>query len=400
MEKIFYENSYKKEFTSEIIDIKEIDNKFHIALDKTVFYPEGGGQICDKGKIDSHDVEYVYEKDNVIYHVLNSKPIKIHKVKCTLNWNRREYSMTHHLAQHIISALFLKEFNKKTTSFHMGIEGSSVDIEGSFSNEEIKKIEKMANDIISQNIEVETFEITKKEAKKLKLKDDFSKINGNVRIVKIGDLDTNCCCGVHPKNTLDLRVIKFKKHEKYKASTRIEYFAGNKAIDYIIKRDENLSKICKYLSCSDEESIKGIENINNKLSDAIKQNKKLKEEIAQYELKDLILSSKIVNNISIIDKIYNDKDIKYISKLANNIIEEENKVVLFALINEERVNLVFACSKNLNNLDMNNLLKDAIKLIDGKGGGNKFNAQGGGKNNSNLESLINYAIMKLENQLS
>lgn len=400
MEKIFYENSYKKEFTSEIIDIKKIDNKFHIALDKTVFYPEGGGQICDKGKIDSHDVEYVYEKDNVIYHVLNSKPIKIHKVKCTLNWNRREYSMTHHLAQHIISALFLKEFNKKTTSFHMGIEGSSVDIEGSFSNEEIKKIEKMANDIISKNIEVETFEITKKEAKKLKLKDDFSKINGNVRIVKIGDLDTNCCCGVHPQNTLDLRVIKFKKYEKYKASTRIEYFAGNKAIDYIIKRDENLSKICKYLSCSDEESIKGIENINNKLSDAIKQNKKLKEEIAQYELQDLILSSKIVNNISIIDKIYNDKDIKYISKLANNIIEEENKVVLFALINGERVNLVFACSKNLNYLDMNNLLKDAIKLIDGKGGGNKFNAQGGGKNNSNLESLINYAIMKLENQLS
>ena len=258
MQKIFYENSYKKEFVAEIIDIKEIDNKFHIVLDKTGFYPEGGGQLCDLGKIDSHDIEYVYEKDDVIYHVLNTKPIKIHKVKCILNWNRREYSMTHHLAQHIISALFLKEFNKKTTSFHMGIEDSCVDIEGSFSDKEIKKIEKMANDIIAENIPVETFEITKKEAKKLKLKDDFSKINGNVRIVKVGDLDTNCCCGVHPQNTLDLRIIKFKKHEKYKTSTRIEYLAGKKAINYIINRDDNLSKICKYLSCSDEDSIKGI----------------------------------------------------------------------------------------------------------------------------------------------
>ena len=81
------------------------------------------------------------------------------------------------------------------------------------------------------------------------------------------------------------------------------------------------------------------------------------------------------------------------------LTEEDNKIVLFALINGDRVNLVFSCSKNLNSLDMNSLLKDAIKLIDGNGGGNKFNAQGGGKNNSNLESLINYTLMKLQNEL-
>ncbi|WP_455542216.1 alanyl-tRNA editing protein [Intestinibacter sp.] len=400
MQKIFYENSYIRNFTSEIINIEEVDGKFHIILDKTAFYPEGGGQLCDIGKIESHNVEYVYEKDGVIYHVVDEKPKKIHKVKCSLNWNRREYTMSHHLGQHIISALFLKEFNKKTTSFHMGLEVSAVDIEGGFSDEEIMKIEKLANDVISENILVETFEITKKEAKKLRLKDDFSKISGKVRIVKVGDLDTNCCCGVHPKSTLDLRVIKFKRWEKYKNSTRIEYFAGNKAIDYIINRDKNLSKICKYLSCSDEESLKGIENINNKLTDSIKENKKLKEEIAQYELKDIVTCGKIVNDVAIITKIYDDKDSKYISKLANKITEESNRVVLFALINGERVNLVFSCSKNLINLDMNNLLKDAIKLIDGKGGGSKFAAQGGGKNNSNLESLMNYAAMKLEKELA
>ena len=146
-------------------------------------------------------------------------------------------------------------------------------------------------------------------------------------------------------------------------------------------------------------AIEDIENINNKLTDSIKENKRLKEEIAHYELKDLVSSAKLVNDISIIDKIYNDKDTKYISKLANKITEEDNKIVLFALINGDRVNLVFSCSKNLNSLDMNSLLKYAIKLIDWNGGGNKFNAQGGGKNNSNLESLINYTLMKLQNEL-
>lgn len=399
MQKLFYEDSEIKDFTCEIEKVDEIDGKYHVVLDKTAFYPGGGGQLCDLGTIESCDIQDVYEKDDEIYHVVKSKPNKIHKVKCSLDWNRREYSMVHHLAQHVISALFLDKFKRKTISFHMGVEGSSVDIEGSFSDDEILKIEKMANDVISENIAVECFEITRKEAKKLKIKDDFSKIHGDVRIVKVGDLDFNCCCGVHPKSTLNLKVIKFRKWEKYKDSTRIEYFAGNKAIDYIINRDRYLSKICKYLSCSDEESIKGIENINNKLSESIKENKKLKEEIANYEVKDIISSAKIVNGVSVINKIYTDKDSKYVSKVSNKITEQDNRVVLFALANGDRANLVFSCSKNLNNLDMNKLLKDAIKLIDGKGGGSKFTAQGGGKNNSNLESLMDYAIMKLEKEI-
>lgn len=399
MQKLFYEDSEIKDFTCEVEKIEEIDGKYHVILDKTAFFPGGGGQLCDLGEIESCEVEDVYEKDGEIYHVLKSKPNKIHKVKCALDWNRREYSMVHHLAQHVVSALFLDEFKRKTTSFHMGVEGSSVDIEGSFSDDEICRIEKMANDIISENIAVECFKITKREAKKLKIKDDFSKINGDVRIVKVGDLDFNCCCGVHPKSTLNLKVIKFRKWEKYKDSTRIEYFAGNKAIDYIIDRDRYLSNICKYLSCSDQEAIKGIENINNKLKDYIKENKKLKEEIAEYEVKDIISSAKVVNGVSVINKIYTDKDSKYISKVSNKITEEDDRVVLFALANGDRANLVFSCSKNLNSLDMNQLLKDAIKLIDGKGGGSKTNAQGGGKNNSNLESLMNYAIMKLEKEI-
>ena len=399
MQKLFYEDSEIKDFTCEVEKVEEIDGKYHVILDKTAFFPGGGGQLCDLGEIESCEVEDVYEKDGEIYHVLKSKPNKIHKVKCALDWNRREYSMVHHLAQHVVSALFLDEFKRKTTSFHMGAEGSSVDIEGSFSDDQIYMIEKMANDIISENISVECFEITKREAKKLKIKDDFSKINGDVRIVKVGDLDFNCCCGVHPKSTLNLKVIKFKRWEKYKDSTRIEYFAGNKAIDYIIDRDRYLSNICKYLSCSDQEAIKGIENINNKLKDYIKENKKLKEEIAEYEVKDIISSAKVVNGVSVINKIYTDKDSKYISKVSNKIIQEDNRVVLFALANGDRANLVFSCSKNLTSLDMNNLLKDAIKLIDGKGGGSKTNAQGGGKNNSNLESLMDYAIMKLEKEI-
>ena len=105
-----------------------------------------------------------------------------------------------------------------------------------------------------------------------------------------------------------------------------------------------------------------------------------------------------VNGVYIIKKIYNDKSIKYVSKVVSKITENENAIVLTGVINENKVNLIYGSSKSLN-VDMNSLLKDSIKLVDGNGGGSKALAQGGGKNNSNLESLMDYAIMKLEKEL-
>ena len=106
-----------------------------------------------------------------------------------------------------------------------------------------------------------------------------------------------------------------------------------------------------------------------------------------------------VNGVYIIKKIYNDKSIKYVSKVVSKITENENAIVLTGVINENKVNLIYGSSKSLN-VDMNSLLKDSIKLVDGNGGGSKSLAQGGGKNNGNLESTLDYAFNKITNLLS
>lgn len=396
MEKLFYIDSYIKDFVAEIEEVKEKDNKYHVLLNKTAFFPGGGGQYCDLGTIDNIDVVDVYEEDEKIYHVLDKKPNRIHKVKCEIDWNRREYGMQHHFGQHVISACFNNEYNAKTVGFHLGQDSSTVDIEGFFKEDDILKIEKMCNEIIRENIPVEFLNINKKEAKKLKIKDDLSKLSNDIRVVKFGDLDINLCCGVHVKNTLDLRVIKIKKFEKYKKSTRIEFLCGTKAIDEMLIRDNYLNKICRLLSSNEEDAYKGIENLNNKLSEANKENKRLEEIISNYEAKEMIEEAEKVNNINIIVKTYENKNISYINKIANKITEREDNVGLFALINQDKLNLLFACSKNLEKLDMNLLLKDSIKLVDGKGGGSKVLAQGGGKNNGNLNSLFDYVKIKIK----
>ena len=195
MEKLFYIDSYIKNFTAEIEEVKEVDDKFHVLLNKTAFFPGGGGQYCDLGIIDNINVLDVYEENDKIYHVLEKKPNRIHKVKCEIDWDRREYGMQHHFGQHIISACFNNEYKAKTVGFHLGKDFSTVDIEGFFKEEDILKIEKMCNEIIRENITVEFLNITKKEAKKLKIKEDLSKLGDNIRVVKIDDIDMNLCCG-------------------------------------------------------------------------------------------------------------------------------------------------------------------------------------------------------------
>ncbi|MCI6459501.1 MAG: DHHA1 domain-containing protein [Clostridiales bacterium] len=396
MEKLFYIDSYIKNFTAEIEEVKEVDDKFHVLLNKTAFFPGGGGQYCDLGIIDNINVLDVYEENDKIYHVLEKKPNRIHKVKCEIDWDRREYGMQHHFGQHIISACFNNEYKAKTVGFHLGKDFSTVDIEGFFKEEDILKIEKMCNEIIRENITVEFLNITKKEAKKLKIKEDLSKLGDNIRVVKIDDIDMNLCCGVHMKNTLDLRVIKIKKFEKYKKATRIEFLCGTKAIEEMLKRENYLNKICKLLSSNEEDAYKSIENLNNKLNEVNKENRRLEEIISNYEVKEMIESAEKINNMNVIVKVYENKTMNYMNKIANKIIEKENNIGLFALKNDDRLNLLFACSKNLEKMDMNILLKDSIKLIDGKGGGSKVLAQGGGKNNSNLDSLFDYVKIKIK----
>ena len=396
MEKLFYIDSYIKNFTAEIEEIKEVDDKFHVLLNKTAFFSGGGGQYCDLGTIDNINVLDVYEENDKIYHVLEKKPNRIHKVKCEIDWDRREYGMQHHFGQHIISACFNNEYKAKTVGFHLGKDFSTVDIEGLFKEEDILKIEKMCNEIIRENITVEFLNITKKEAKKLKIKEDLSKLGDNIRIVKIDDIDMNLCCGVHMKNTLDLRVIKIKKFEKYKKATRIEFLCGTKAIEEMLKRENYLNKICKLLSSNEEDAYKSIERLNNKLNEVNKENRRLEEIISNYEVKEMIESAEKINNMNVIVKDYENKTMNYMNKIANKIIEKENNIGLFALKNDDKLNLLFACSKNLEKMDMNILLKDSIKLIDGKGGGSKVLAQGGGKNNSNLDSLFDYVKIKIK----
>ena len=153
------------------------------------------------------------------------------------------------------------------------------------------------------------------------------------------------------------------------------------------------------MKCGESEIL----NIISKSADEIKEyqneNRMLKAELSKYEVKEMIESADKIGDISIIKKIYEKSDLKHIGKLAEKLAENKKTIALFAVKSDDRSNLIFASSKD-NDISMNELLKDAITLIDGRGGGSKYLAQGGGKSSNNLKATIDYAFMKIKNNKS
>lgn len=399
MKKLYYVDPYMKEFKTEILDVKEKDNKFHVILEETAFFPGGGGQFNDVGFIENDEVIDVYEENGEIYHVLNKKPIKIHKVNCKIDWEHRFCGMQQHLAQHVLSGCFFTLFNKNTFGFHLGKNISTVDIEGPLTEEDIKKAEILANDIIFKNLKVNCFVPTKSELKKLKLRRALPKTNEEIRIVEIEDLDINACCGVHPLRTIELQMIKIKRFEKHKQGYRIEFLAGKRAINHAFEKDNFVKDICFYLKGSEQDIINSIKKISDNLKKLNDENKKLVEEISEFKIREMLDNSYKINGTTIVKNIEHSMDVKKASKIVSKLVENEKVVVLYAVKGEERVNVIFATSKDIKNLNISDVLKDSITLLDGKGGGNKFLAQGAGKDNGNLEATLDYATNKIKNFL-
>ncbi|WP_394888224.1 alanyl-tRNA editing protein [Clostridium butyricum] len=400
MEKLYYDDPYLRDFTAEIVNIEEHLGKFRVTLDKTAFFPGGGGQSCDTGMIGDHKVIDVYEENDIVYHIVEKKPIKIHNVKCKIDSERRTDGMCQHLGQHVLSGCFFNLFNANTFAIHLGADISTVDIYGVLTEEQIRAAERLANKAIGDALKVESFIPTKSELKKLTLRRALPNTKEDIRIVKIGDdFDINACCGLHPKSTLDLRLIKIKKFEKHKEGTRIEFLSGNRAIEDSYKKDEFQNSICKYLNCNENEAVNGIKNLNNNLKEANEINKSLNITLANYQVKELIDNAETVGEFKIIKSIFDNENLKYINNLTSKLVETPNTVTLMAVKSEDKVNLIFACTKGIKEIKVNEVLKDAISLIDGKGGGSPFMAQGAGKNNANLDGALDYAFNKIKEMI-
>ena len=246
-EKIYYTDAYVKEFDAEILSVTPCDGgKFDVILSATAFVPEEGGQSSDTGFIGGGRVIHVFEESCVVHHITDTDPGEgiIH---CTLDFDDRFDKMQCHTAEHILCGIIHRLFGLENVGFHLGKDEITFDVDGVLTREDLDRVETMANEAVYANIPIETSFPTSEELPSLTYRSKLE-LTENVRIVKIGDVDSCACCAPHVARTGEIGLIKILDFEKHRGGLRIRMVAGRRAlIDYRIKY-ANIKDISAILS--------------------------------------------------------------------------------------------------------------------------------------------------------
>ncbi len=380
----------------------------YLLLDKSIFFPEGGGQPSDTGLIsgdfgDLH-VDYVFEKDGIIYHqigqdekpaVIDPKAIEGKSVSCHLDWPRRFTNMQRHCGEHILSSAFFELYGAVNRGFHMGDDYMTIDIslEGmpnftQMTDEMIQRAEWKSNQMIWDNlpVTVRRFE-TREEAAKQPMRKALS-IEDDIVLVCVGD-ESNAagcvaCCGTHPRKTGEVGLIKVYRWENYKGMARITFDAGPLALNNYIEE----SALVRNLNMRYSSDTKNLwENILAKEEKAARVRKDL------YAIKQAHLADKAreINDLSV------SCDCSVIS-MKYDILKTDDLLNVGKMIKPIPGKLIVLVSTKENTLillsdgkpDCNKIIKDNAGVWKGKGGGRSNSARAMFPSEEDLECFVDY----------
>ncbi|MBR3592299.1 MAG: alanyl-tRNA editing protein [Clostridia bacterium] len=308
--KLYEKDAYIKEFTATVIDCISADNAFKIILDKTAFFPEGGGQAADIGTLGNTNVFDVQIENGAIYHYTN-EPIEIgSEVIGKINYDRRFNFMQNHTGEHIVSGIAHKLFGVNNVGFHLGEELVTIDFDKELIREQLDKIEYLANQKVWQNLPVKAYLPTEKELKKTEYRSK-KEIDGAVRLVEIKDTDICACCAPHVKNTGEIGIIKLLDTEKMRGGIRIVLKCGNFALQDYKNKYQNVSQISALLSSKQEKAYEAVQKLDEKCTAASQKITELKKKIA-----DMAVSAAAQNDTCI---FVDGCDVKELQLLADKL---------------------------------------------------------------------------------
>lgn len=250
-EKLYEIDSHIKKFDANVIwAVKEKDG-FLSVLDRTAFFPEGGGQASDIGYIGKTFVDYVFIEDDVIYHH-TKEPIPLGKASCEIDYKRRFAFMQNHSGEHIVSGIINKKYGFDNVGFHLGEDFVTLDFNGILNREQLDEIEYLANQKIWDNVKFKAYYPSKTELDILSYRSKKD-IDGDIRIVEIENTDICACCAPHVKEAAEIGIIKLLDFEKLRGGIRIYMKCGEFALNDYRNRYENSLKISSLLASKQEE---------------------------------------------------------------------------------------------------------------------------------------------------
>lgn len=265
-ERLYDKDSFLKEFTATVLDSYEKADGYFTVLDKTVFFPEGGGQPSDVGFLDDARVYDVQINEGVIYHYTTKQFQKGQTVTGRIDFERRFDFMQQHSAEHIVSGIAHSLYGCENVGFHLSEDIVTLDFDKFLTDDKLFQIEELANRRVYENAafncyypEVETLKTLSYRSKK--------ELEGAVRIVEIENTDVCACCAPHVKNAGQIGIIKLLDREKLRGGIRIELKAGKRALADYNEKYSNVRKISSALAVAQKDAAVGVGRLLNTLGE-------------------------------------------------------------------------------------------------------------------------------------
>jgi alanyl-tRNA synthetase len=400
-ERLYYSDSHLIEFEALVIDKTDrVSGWTAVTLDRTAFYPTGGGQPSDTGTLnDARVVECIDDEENGVLHVIQGRAPEVGaKVKGRIDWPRRLDHMQQHTGQHILSQAFVSLYNAPTRSFRVLTDSCEIDVElTNPTNEIIERGVELANNVIWEDRLITIKTVTAAEAAQLPLRKEPSR-DGELRLIEIEGFDLTPCGGTHAYRTGEVGMIAVRTWERAKGLTRIECAAGTRALADYRRANKTARAVAALFSAGRDEAAKLSAHM-------LEENKELRHRVraleavaATVEAEDLYRKTPPTpNGVRIIAQVLDGRDPESLKQLALALISRPKTIALLGSRDRETARLVFARSEDAPG-DMNALLREACAMLDGRGGGKPDLAQGGGKNLEKLEDAIDGVTAMLRPQ--
>ena len=239
-EKLYYIDCHMRRFSACVLSCVPSEKGYLVVLDRTAFYPEGGGQAADNGTLGGANVSHVYEEGETVVHVCDAPLTVGETVEGILDWARRFDLMQQHTGEHIVSGLIHGKYGHHNTGFHIGADGITIDFDGIVPPEDLAELERRANEAVWQNIPLKIWTPEPDELPNVFYRTKKA-LPWPVRIVQVPGYDSCACCGVHTRQTGEVGIIKLLSSVRFRSGSRIEMLCGGRALEYLnISLQQNL----------------------------------------------------------------------------------------------------------------------------------------------------------------
>ena len=278
--KLFYEDSFINNFFAQVLECKAVGENYHIRLDATAFFPEGGGQSGDSGFIGEVEVFDTHENGGEIWHYVKV-PLEVGKeYNCKIDFEKRFRRMQCHSGEHIVSGLLHSLYGASNVGFHLGDSDVTIDTDIELTKEQLMNVEKYANEAVAKDFEVKVFFPTEEKAKNTEYRSKID-ITENLRLVEYPGYDICACCAPHVKKSGQIGVIKLLDFAHYKGGMRIHLLCGLMALDDYQDRYTAVQKISTMLSAKQSEVYEAVERLKKENDANLLKIGALKKEIAR-----------------------------------------------------------------------------------------------------------------------